>query len=379
MKPTMRVLHIYAGNLYGGIETLLATLAQHQRLSPDVCHEFALCFEGRLSAELRSAGRPVHNLGAVRFRWPWTVWRARRRLRHLLRQERFDCVICHSCWPHALFAPVVKSKGCPLVFWAHTAVPRGHWLERRASRRSPDLIVANSRFTAEDVKQLFPGIPTSVLYCPVPAPAVGDAEVIRRQTRAMAGVPADAVVILQVSRMERGKGQTVLLDALNRLRDLPGWLCWIVGGAQRAEEERYQKQLTDAAAQAGLLGRVRFLGERTDVRHLLGAADVYCQPNIGADAFGITFVEALYAGLPVVTSALGGALEIVNADCGILVPPGDPAALAVVLHRLVADPAARARLGAAGPARARQLCDPQVVLMRLQEFLTGNVRQWQAS
>ena len=52
----MRILHLYSGNLYGGIETFLRTLARVQRLSPELEHEFALCFEGRLSQELREAG-----------------------------------------------------------------------------------------------------------------------------------------------------------------------------------------------------------------------------------------------------------------------------------------------------------------------------------
>ena len=67
---------------------------------------------------------------------------------------------------------------------------------------------------------------------------------------------------------------------------------------------------------------MRWLGQRRDVPELLAAADIYCQPNVGAEPFGIVFVEALYTGLPVVTTALGGALEIIDASCGVLVPPG---------------------------------------------------------
>jgi len=55
--------------------------------------------------------------------------------------------------------------------------------------------------------------------------------------------------------------------------------------------------------------RVRFVGERLDVARILAAADIFCQPNIEAEPFGIVFIEALYAGLPVVASASGGALE----------------------------------------------------------------------
>jgi hypothetical protein len=99
----MEVLHVYSGNLFGGIETLLVTLAQQRSLYPPMQPHFALCFEGRLAAEIRATGLCVHRLGRVRSSQPWTVWLARRQLKQLLRQEGFDVVICHSCWSQALF------------------------------------------------------------------------------------------------------------------------------------------------------------------------------------------------------------------------------------------------------------------------------------
>src|SRR3989442_260169 len=70
----MRVLHIYSGNLYGGVETLLLTLARYYHLCPAMEPHFALCFEGRLSEELAAVGARIHLLGNVRVRWPLSVW-----------------------------------------------------------------------------------------------------------------------------------------------------------------------------------------------------------------------------------------------------------------------------------------------------------------
>ena len=117
-------------------------------------------------------------------------------------------------------------------------------------------------------------------------------------------------------------------------------------------------ELRTAANRAGIADRVRFLGQRADVPRLMAAADVFCQPNIGPEPFGIVFVEALYAGLPVVTSGFGGATEIVDKTCGVLTTPGDAEALAAALRSLIQDPSRRQTLGAAGPGRARSLCDP---------------------
>lgn len=137
------------------------------------------------------------------------------------------------------------------------------------------------------------------------------------------------------------------------------------GGAQRPEETAYEGRLQRHVVALGLAGRIRLLGQRDDVPALLAAADVCCQPNTGSEGFPIAFVEALAMGLPVVTTSIGGGPEVVDRQCGIVVPPGDPAALAAALRALLDDPARRARLGAAGPARAAALCDPARQLARL--------------
>jgi glycosyltransferase involved in cell wall biosynthesis len=172
-----------------------------------------------------------------------------------------------------------------------------------------------------------------------------------------------------VSRMEPWKGQGSLLEALGRLRDLPGWVCWLAGGAQRPHERRYVAALGRAASKLGIAGRVRFLGERRDVPQLLRAADIFCQPNTGPEPFGLVFVEALSAGLPLISSAIGAAQEIIDASCGILVGPGDVQALSDALRRLIEEPGERSRLGAPGPERARALCDPGRQIKRLAEAL----------
>jgi glycosyltransferase involved in cell wall biosynthesis len=169
--------------------------------------------------------------------------------------------------------------------------------------------------------------------------------------------------------MEAWKGQAVLLEALGVLRDRPGWTLWQVGGAQRKREGRYLQSLRESAERLGIADRVRFLGQRSDVAALLGAADVFCQPNLAPEPFGISFIEAMSAGLPVVTSAAGGALEIIDASCGLLVPAGDARALAAALERLMQDPAERERLGRAGTRRAAELCDPTVQTRRFAELM----------
>src|SRR2546427_11565245 len=107
----MRVLHICSGNLYGGVETIQVTLARYRAQGPEIDLRFAVCFEGRLSAELIASGVPTHNLEAARIRNPISVWKARSRLRKLLSNSRYDVAICHSAWTQAIFGPIVQASG----------------------------------------------------------------------------------------------------------------------------------------------------------------------------------------------------------------------------------------------------------------------------
>jgi glycosyltransferase involved in cell wall biosynthesis len=360
------VLHVHSGNLYGGVESFLRTLAREQGGVPGPTHAFALCFEGRVSQELRETGASVSVLGEARVSRPWTVWRARGSLAELLRRERYAAVVCHSPWSQALFGPVVRAAGLPLVFFQHDALEGKHWLERWARVTPPDLGISNSRFTAGTLRNVYPHTPGKVRYLPVVPPVSASSGEERAQVRAGLGTGANDVVIIQACRMEAWKGHRLLLEALGRLRHVPGWVLWVAGGAQRPYEAKYLEGLEALASELGIRERVRFLGQRSDVPRLLRAADIHCQPNLGPEPFGIAFIEALQARLPVVTTAMGGPLEIIDGSCGVLVPP-QPEPLAEALLRLMEAPEERRRLGAAGPARATALCEPSVFFQGLAE------------
>lgn len=361
------VLHIHSGNLYGGVETFLVTLARSRSLAPAMEMSAALCFDDRIAAELRREGVRTSILGATRIRRPDSIWRARHALAQRLRDDRVDVAVCHQAWPLALFGSIVKAAGVRLVSWVHMAQAGRHWIERLARRIEPDLIVCNSRFTASTL----PPTSTRVEVVYPPLRFASTAPDARRAIRQELNTPENDVVIAQVSRMESLKGQRVCLEALAPLRDQPGWTCWQVGGAQRPDEQRYLDSLHAMAAQLGIAHRIRFTGERADVPDLLAASDIFCQPNLGPEGFGLSFVEAMAAGVPVVTSAIGGALEIVDDTCGVVVRAGDAPSLSTALRRLIEDRGTRARLRQGGPRRAQALCDPSTQMHLIEGLMAS--------
>ncbi len=159
------------------------------------------------------------------------------------------------------------------------------------------------------------------------------------------------------ARFEDWKGHKFLFDALSAMRADPGWTCWIAGGIQRPIEEERVRKLKEQANQAGISDRIRWLGSRSDVFDLMNAADIYCQPNLGPEPFGVVFVEAMYAGIPIVTSNMGGPAEFVSNECGRLVNAGNTQELVGALRLLLGDSSLRSQLGNRGQEIATSMFD----------------------
>lgn len=154
------------------------------------------------------------------------------------------------------------------------------------------------------------------------------------------------LVLLTLASLVERKGIDVLLTAVAELvsRGVRP-IVWIAGDGEERQELKRQ------GLELGLVGCVHFLGHRRDSADLLNACDIFVLPA-RREGLGVSALEALAAGRPVVASRVGGLAEVViDGECGLTVPPGDAPALARALERVLGDPELRARLGAAGPAR----------------------------
>jgi glycosyltransferase involved in cell wall biosynthesis len=354
------VLHVYVGNRFGGIETMLVTMARSALFAGQ---SYALMYPGRLYDELRAAGGDVTQIGGFRARKPWQALGVRRRLGAVLAARNVHTIVTHMAIPHALAAPVAASRR--LLYYAHEYHRGTHWSEHWARLgRWPDAVVAGSAFDAESVPAIFPGLRAWVVYYATelaPRASASERAAVRREL----STPEEHRVILSAARLTPYKGHEVLIEALGLLRARPGWTAWIAGAPQIPEETLLYERLKARTKALAIAERVRFLGERRDVPRLSAAADLACQANVGPEPFGLCFVEALAAGMPVVTSGIGGALEIVTPDLGELVPPGDAAALAAGLVRCMDNDERSAAARRLGPERARDLCSVEAFARRL--------------
>jgi glycosyltransferase involved in cell wall biosynthesis len=362
----VRVLHVSGGTIYGGIERMLSTFASTR--SAGFEQQFAAAPAGRLWHELHEIRATVAALPSPRASRPLTVLKARREFARILARLTPDAAVFHGSWAHAMFAAPARDYGCTVAFWQHAPITQPRWPDRWASWTAPDVLIANSRFTA--TAPAFPDLTANVIYCPVPAAAPLPA-LDREQARAALGAAPADVVVLMAARLEAWKGHAILVDAV-RLLGNDRVRVWIAGGPQRPEERTYFDSLRDVIASAGCSDRITLLGQRDDVPLLMQFADIYSQPNTAPEPFGIAIAEAMRAGIPCVVSDTGGPAELVDEHSGILTPPGDGGALASALSALAGDAARRREMGNAAAARAARLTDPA---QKLEEMTAVLFRQ----
>jgi len=183
----------------------------------------------------------------------------------------------------------------------------------------------------------------------------------RAEWRSQHAVPQDALVYTCVAGLRPIKNHRLLLQAFaEAVQRLPDALLLLVGPPDRLNPS-YAESLKALAQELGLGQRVRFLGSRADVPDILRASDVFV---LSSDYEGnpLSVLEAMAAGLPVVSTAVGGVPELVqDGATGLLVTAGDAHALAEAIVQMGRDPMRRAVMGDAARQTALQRFDVRVM------------------
>lgn len=182
----------------------------------------------------------------------------------------------------------------------------------------------------------------------------------RAELRARLGLP-EGVLVVYSGRLLRGKGLETLVDALADPA-VPKTIRLVLLGSGEGQALDATAELKRRVAEHGLEARVVFAGRRERVEDYLRAGDLFVFPSL-FEALGIALVEAAACGLPAVASRTGGIVDVVeDGRSGLLVAPGDAAALAGALAALAADARVREAMGAAARAVALARFDERDVL-----------------
>jgi glycosyltransferase involved in cell wall biosynthesis len=333
----LTVVHTESSLGWGGQEIRILSESQGMiRRGHDVR---LLCpAEARIYAEAPGWGVPALALPIAKKRLAGL-----RALAAWLRSQRCDLVNTHSStdsWLAALALALLK-RPCPLVRTRHISAPipnnvASRWLYERATARivttgealKRQLVEVNG-FAAERIESVPTGVDATRFRPGEPAAA-----------RRALGLPGEAFVVGIVATLRSWKGHRYLVDALAQL---PAQVQLVIVG-DGPQREALEKQV-DAA---GLRARVRFAGNQADVVPWLQALDAFALPSYANEGVPQALVQAMLVGLPCVTTTAGSISELAEHEAtALVVPPQDAHALAAALARLAADPALRARLGAA--------------------------------
>jgi len=289
------------------------------------------------------------------------------RVARALARDGIQIFHAHDIYSNIFGVPWARLAGVPAVVasrrWWHLSPRPLHRVANRWAYRAAHRIVANSPSVAALLTRE-EGIPPAKVVCI--SNSLGDdafrplAPEERAAWRGRLDIPADAFVIGIVARLDRVKDHATLVRAFAALAaDLPRVHLLCVGdGPERTA-------LATLAQSLHLNGRVVFPGTVTppfNLHHLFDVS-VLCSVTEG---FPNSVLEAMAAARPVVATRVGGIPDAVrDGETGILVPPGDPAALAAALRALVAAPERGRSLGLAAQAQARAQYHEQGVIARL--------------
>jgi glycosyltransferase involved in cell wall biosynthesis len=301
---------------------------------------------GDLSESLEEANVPVRSLldQLVKRRVSAAYARA---LRRLAKEERFDLVHAHVYASAAAAAIATVGTGVPLVVTEHTeAVWRGRrarlvtrWFCRRASR-----VIAVSDAVKQRLVKQDDVPPEKIAVIPNAVPANPDSG---SGTPPLRDELRDRPLVGVLARLQPEKGVATFLKAGAHVAKVVPQACFIVvgDGPLRTELEVLVRRLC-------MDQNVRFLGFRSDPRALIELLDVLVVPSLTEGA-PLVVLEAMAAGVPIVASAVGGIPDQIRHEGeGLLVPPGDPAALGDAVLKLLRDPGLARRMGASGCRKA---------------------------
>jgi glycosyltransferase involved in cell wall biosynthesis len=347
-----RVLYVDHAESVGGAERSLLLLLKH--LNRDRIQPLLACSAGPLAEQAAAIGVPIHPVPMPRLRGqagaPLDLWRGARVLVDVVRREKV--AIVHSNVMRASFygALACRLTHCSFVWHVRDIHARGWYV--RMMKKLADRTIAISRAVALPIGDSHAAVIYNGLDLHEFDPSSIDGVAFREEL----GVTGDTLLVGVVGRVRPWKGQRSFLEAASQVAErVSGVHFLVVGDTIFPAKEDYVGELKRFAQDQGIAGSVTFTGHRSDVAQILAALDllVHCSE---AEPFGRVLIEAMAMAKPVVAFADGGVPEVVvDGETGLLVPPGDVAALAWRIEDLLCDESLRRAMGQKGRARVEAM------------------------
>jgi glycosyltransferase involved in cell wall biosynthesis len=291
------------------------------------------------------------------------------KLARFVRQNQIDIVHAHVARDYPLAAAVARRAGAPLVLTRHVLFPlsRIHKLTLRRTSR----VIAVSESVAEGLRaqQIFP---PEIIVCIHNGIDVDRFEVSREAVQLNR---ASGLRVGMIGHLARIKGQEDFIRAAAAVSARRDDVEFIIAGEDKSRRGENRRQLEKLIDDLNLRRRIRLVGWIDDVAELLATLDLFVSPA-RSEPFGLSIVEAMAAGVPVIATRSEGACEIIDdGQTGRLVPIGDVAELAKTIDQLLCDP----ELGQCLSENARRVVRKRFSLDRMVEATEQVYRETIAS
>ncbi len=293
------------------------------------------------------------------------------KLARILRSHNVDVLHCHNHKANLYGALAGALAGTPVIIAQLHGLGRARNVWRRLANlvvfRRANTILSIARAVQQDIlatNWLVPAEKLSILEDSVDYDRFAHCKVPREESRRLLGVPSDAVVFATVGRLAPTKGLPYLIEAFCTVREqLPHAHLVLLGdGHTRSELERQAAATPHGKA-------IHFLGHRDHIERFFNGMDVFVMASL-AEGVGRALLEAMAAGVPVVSTRVGGIPEVVNdSSVGFLVPPRDAIALAqMMIHVAGMSDQQRAAIAAAGQERILRFYCHDVIREKLRQL-----------
>lgn len=298
--------------------------------------------------------------------YPWKPRRLRGLVKYL-RRERFDVVHAFKGGPSIYGCLAARWAGTPCVFAGYRAQVSTsawrRWLIRRTTAKVSGWIV-NSHAIGPVVARDFRVAPGRIYVVHnLIASESFQTDLTRQEARARLGLPTDIPIVVMVANVLAIKNYPMFVRTARTVRDAGRQALFLAAGRHEAPE--LQRQLESLTAELGVQSSLRFLGLCREVPALLRACDVFVLTS-NSEGLPNALLEASFAGLPCVSTANGGAEDIiVDGQTGFLVPVNDHRSMADRVAKLLADPEQAARIGQAARCYMKKTFSPEAIVDRL--------------
>ncbi|HEX6693852.1 MAG TPA: glycosyltransferase family 4 protein [Longimicrobiales bacterium] len=275
------------------------------------------------------------------------------RIMRLIQREHVDAVHLNN-GVEGMIGPLAAARLRRLPVIAHARGPQSVTGMARTYASLPDHWIAVSRSIADNLEEA--GVPPRCIT--VVHDAIDLTVFFEKPsaagTRTALGIPENAKLFGVFARIIPWKGIREFVLAARQVLDSVEDAFALVVGDPSDGSEGYYREVVELSRSLGIENRIVFAGFRTDVADLMRACDVVVHSSIEPEPFGLTVIEGMATGRPVVAASSGGPVEIIeDGVTGVLVDPSDATALSAAVTRLLENPAYAEEIGSRAAQRAR--------------------------